>query len=106
MIPLLRLKIPNELILTISHRFNDFDCWDVIEVLKVFKEDLIAREKLFSLTLNADLFIDSSLLAGTEKFKKKANFLILFCNESHKSQSYKGVPHIETTLYARFSIRN
>ena len=78
MIPLLRLKIPNELILTISQRFNDLDCWDVIEVLKVFKEDLIAREKLFSLTLNADLFTDSSLLAGTKNLKRKQTFYFYF----------------------------
>ena len=43
----LQLKIPNELNPTISRRFNDLDCWDVIKVLKIFKEELIAREKSF-----------------------------------------------------------
>ena len=78
---------------------------DVIEVLKVFNEDLIAREKSFSSTLNTDLFTGSCLLAGTETFKKK-NFLFLFCNESHKSQSCKIVTHIETRLYTLFYLSN
>ena len=72
---------------------------DVIEVLKVFNEDLIAREKSFSSTLNTDLFTGSCLLAGTETFKKKNN-------KSHKSQSYKIVTHIETRLYTLFYLSN
>ena len=47
LIPALQPKIPNEINPTISRRFNDLDCWDVIKVLKDFKEELIVREKLF-----------------------------------------------------------
>ena len=47
LIPALQSKIPNELNPTISRRFNDVDSWDVVKVLQDFKEELIAREKLF-----------------------------------------------------------
>ena len=36
-------KNPNGLNLIISRRFDDLDCWDFIEVLKVFKKELFAR---------------------------------------------------------------
>ena len=69
LIPVLQSKIPNEWNLIISGRFNDLleRYWS----FKVFREELIAREKLFLSEPNADLFTASSLLAGTEKSKKK-----------------------------------
>ena len=67
-------------------------CWDVIEVLK-FLELL---EKLFSSEPNADLFTASSLLAGTEKSKKKPELLCLLCNKNHKLHSCKIDMYIET----------
>ena len=77
-------KILNELNLIISRRFNDPNCWDVIEVLMVLKEELIAREKLFFSEPNADLFTASPL----RKTKKKADILFSFCNKSSGSFSY------------------
>ena len=69
LIPVLQAKIPNEWNLIISRRFNDLleRYWS----FKVFREELIAREKLFLSEPNADLFTAWSLLAGTKKSKKK-----------------------------------
>ena len=69
LIPVLQSKIPNEWNLIISRRFNDLleRYWS----FKVFREELIAREKLFLSEPNADLFTAWSLLAGTKKSKKK-----------------------------------
>ena len=49
LIPVLQSKFPSEWNFIISRHFDDFlDCWDVTEVLKVFKEELSIREKTFS----------------------------------------------------------
>ena len=67
LVPVLQSKIPNELNLIINRRFYDLDCWEVVDVLKVFKEELITKEKVLSSEPNTDLFTASSLLAGIEK---------------------------------------
>ena len=50
----------------------------IVEVLKVFKEALIAIEKLFSSKPKADLFPTLSLFSGTIKFKGKAGVLCFY----------------------------
>ena len=83
LVPVLQFKIPNELNLIVNRRLYDLDFWDVIKALKVFKEELITREKLHSPEPNTDLFIASSLLPGIEKSKKilkSKNFLIKTIN--------------------------
>lgn len=40
LVSVLQSKIPNKLNLIINQRFYDLDFWDVIEVLKAFKEEL------------------------------------------------------------------
>ena len=55
-IPMLQTEIPNELSIMICRPFNDPECWNVIWILKVLKEELIVREKLFQSKRNTDLF--------------------------------------------------
>ena len=57
--------------LIISRHFDDLlDCWNVTEVLKVFKEELSIREKTFSPEPVDTNYIASSLFIVSDKFKK------------------------------------
>ena len=97
LIPVLQSKLPSDLNLIISRRFNNLDCWDITEVLKVFKEELSAREKAYVSDSDVDRFTSSSLLSGNNKFKRSSETLLcLFCNKNHKSQNCKIVTHVET----------
>ena len=57
------------------------------KVLKVVKEELVTREKIFSSEPNVVFIHSFFLLENTKKFKEKADTLCLFCNESHNSPS-------------------
>ena len=96
LIPILQSKVPSELNLIISRCFNNIDCWDITEVLKVFKEELSAREKSYVSDSDTDRFTSYSLLTGDEKPRKPSKILCLFCNKNHKSQSCKIVTHVGT----------
>ena len=45
LIPVLLSKIPEELTLTISRKFEDTDCWYISFVLPALKGEVLAREK-------------------------------------------------------------
>ena len=47
LVPMLQSKILNEWNLIISPHFNDLDCWDVIDFVKVFKREFITGENYF-----------------------------------------------------------
>ena len=65
-------------------------------VLKVFKEELITKEKLFVSESNADLFTALSIWTGTNVFKEDQIFYVYFAIKNHKSQSSKIATHIKT----------
>ena len=62
--------------LIISHHFNDLNDWDVTKVLKVFKEELSAREKTFSTEPDNANYIASSLFIVNDKFKKNSDIFM------------------------------
>ena len=78
LIPMLQTEIPNELSIMISRPFNDPECWNVIWILKVLKEELIAREKLFQSKRNTDLF--KEILHYTECKRNVATTSPFFCS--------------------------
>ena len=96
LILVLQSKLPGELNLIISRRFNDLDCWDVTEVLKVFKEELSAREKTFSPESDNTNYTASSLFTANEKLKNNSDVSCLLCTKNHKTQRCKVVTHVET----------
>ena len=71
--------------LIISRRFNDLDCWDVTEVLKVFKEELRPREEIFSPEPDNTNYNASSLFAASEKVKNNSDVSSLLCTKNHKN---------------------
>ena len=94
LIPVLQPKLLSELNLVNSGRFSDLDYRDITEVLKVFKEELSAREKTFSPELDNPNYSASSLFKAN--FEKDSGISCLFCTKSHKTQSCKVVTHVKT----------
>ena len=76
---MLQSKLPSELNLFVSRRFNDLDFWEVSQVFKVFKEELSAREKTFSLESGNTNYTASSLFIANHKVKKYSDVSCLFC---------------------------
>ena len=72
--------------LNITRHFNDIGCWDVTEVLKVFKKELSTREKTFSPVTDNTKYIASSLFA-TINSKRILTFSCLLCTKKHKTQT-------------------
>ena len=91
---MLQSKLPSELNLFVSRRFNDLDFWEVSQVFKVFKEELSAREKTFSLESGNTNYTASSLFTANHKVKKILTFHACFAHKNHKSQRCKMVMHV------------
>ena len=94
LISVLQPKLLSELNLVNIGRFSDLDYRDITEVLKVFKEELSAREKTFSPELDNPNYFASSLFKAN--FEKNSGISCLFCTKSHKTQSCKVVTHVKT----------
>ncbi|XP_065669107.1 uncharacterized protein LOC136088680 [Hydra vulgaris] len=99
-------KIPEELNLIISRKFNNTDCWNIKTVLNVLKTEIQAHEKSnFNREENpftAETLYSSRTLGTHNKPMNNLNnnLSFIFCEKDHKSQNCKTV----TNLIAREQI--
>ena len=100
LIPVLMQKIPEELSLIISRKFNDVDCWNIKTVLNVLKTEIQAREKSnFNREENpftAETLYSSGNLGVHNKPMNNLdnNLLCIFCEKDHKPQNCKTVTNL------------
>ncbi|XP_065675642.1 uncharacterized protein LOC136091857 [Hydra vulgaris] len=93
LIPVLMQKIPKELNLIISRKFNDVDCWNIKTVLNVLKTEIQAREESnFNREENpfmAETLYSSGTLGTHNKPTNTLNnnLSCIFCEKDHKSQN-------------------
>ncbi|XP_066912160.1 uncharacterized protein [Clytia hemisphaerica] len=99
LIPLLMNKMPGEMQLIISRNISNEQKFDLSTLLKTFKNELVAREKISSSCLQESKFTGSSLLGHTQRSNRHDNASsknlstktserkqCIFCKRNHKEQ--------------------
>ena len=90
LIPIITSKIPDDLNLIISRRFNSADSWDIEIILNALKTDITAREKTILVSKQGENVRDEYFrepVTGSTLFRyqEKSTTSCLFCKKQHKS---------------------
>ena len=90
LIPIITSKIPDDLNLIISRRFNSADSWDIEIILNALKTDITAREKTILVSKQGENVRDEYFrepVTGSTLFRyqEKSTISCLFCKKQHKS---------------------
>ncbi|XP_057290238.1 uncharacterized protein LOC130612923 [Hydractinia symbiolongicarpus] len=99
LIPVVLSKLPNDIKLMISRKFDE-DIWDAEAVLKFLRKEIMAREKLSNIKLEEDEQREfpssgSSLNAQAARTGTRKLFCS-FCSGEHKSHECRTVTKLET----------
>ena len=101
LIPIITSKIPDDLNLIDSRKFDSADSWDIEIILNALKTEIAAREKTVLVSKQVgkvrekyfrEPVTGSTLLSHQEKSPN----LCLFCKRPHKSQNCRIVSDIRT----------
>ncbi|XP_057299451.1 uncharacterized protein LOC130630070 [Hydractinia symbiolongicarpus] len=99
LIPVVLSKLPNDIKLMISRKFDE-DIWDAEAVLKILRKEIMAREKLSNIKLDEDEQREfpssgSSLNAQAARTGTRKLFCS-FCSGEHKSHECRTITKLET----------
>ena len=105
LVPIIMSKIPQEINLIISRQLQDKDCWQIDDVLRIFKSELTAREKTNAISnvevkdisqrMSASSLFTNSSTNNNKGIRNYSSNVCVFCEKSHKSLDCRIVTSVE-----------